>query len=54
MKRTNIWPALTLLAATFTYLIPTAMADGPGWTVKSTVIRLVNTSEWRCERAAVA
>jgi hypothetical protein len=34
---------MTLLATTCT-TISTAMADGPGWTVKSTVIRIVNTS----------
>jgi hypothetical protein len=43
MKRTFTLAAITLLATTFT-TIPTAMADGPGWTVKSTVIRIVNTS----------
>lgn len=34
---------LTLLAGAFA-VAPTASADGPGWTVPSTVVRLVNTA----------
>lgn len=43
MKRTSALAIMTLLATTCA-AIPTAMADGPGGTVKSTVIRIVNTS----------
>jgi len=39
LKQLSILATVALLTA-----IPTAMADGPGWTVKSTVIRIVNTS----------
>lgn len=43
LKRTRTIATVTLLAGAFA-AIPTATAQGPGWTVKSTVIRLVNTA----------
>ncbi|WP_116811989.1 hypothetical protein [Steroidobacter cummioxidans] len=43
MKRTSRIAGLTLLAATFATMSP-ATAQGPGWTVSSTVVRIVNTA----------
>jgi hypothetical protein len=42
-QRTRALTMVALLVCAFA-AVPTATAQGPGWTVKSTVIRLVNTS----------
>ena len=41
-KRSLAIATVTLLTGAFA-TIPTATAQGPGWTVKSTVIRIANT-----------
>jgi hypothetical protein len=42
-KRSLAVATITLLTGAFA-AIPTATAQGPGWTVKSTVIRIANTA----------